>query len=280
MKPFHIADPCIESWDAMRNDGASRHCSSCDKSVHDLSRLTERQIAGLVLLSGGKFCGRQTIRSGDLVVAPAPKRSASIDAQGLDDPPQPSSAASRPTSGDELAGRRGSRRIWPIRAAVFASALAAAACAPASANPPEPVVTAPADPDAQPKPTPTPLTLTDVFDHNDVVMAGMIAYTPPMPTDIAFARGKSTLDKGMKDIIATAADFLSKHPSGLVRIEGHAALDETLRPKRLALQRAEAVKKALVAAGVPRTRLATFGVEVALGGDEAHLARTVSMRIQ
>lgn len=249
MKPFHIADPCSESWDAMRNDGASRHCASCDKSVHDLSQLTERQIAGLVLLSGGNFCGRQTIRGDEMLVAapPAPKRSASI---------------------------------WPIRVAVIAGALSAAACAPASAKPPEPVVTAPAEPDTQPTPTPPPTVPPEVFiDQPHVVMAGMIAYTPRLPTDVTFTRGKATLDKGMKDVIATAAEFLLKQP-GYVHIEGHATLDETKQPKRLALQRAEAVKKALVARGVPRERLATFGVELTAGPDEASQARTVTLQIQ
>ncbi len=251
MKPFDIPTPCHEDWNQMRNDGASRHCASCDKSVHDLTKLTARQIAGLVLVSGGNFCGRQTIRGGEMIVASPP-----------------------PVV-------RGSS-IWPIRAAVLAGALSAAACAPASAKPPEPVATAPAEPNVQPTPKPPlEVRLDDVFEHNNLVMAGMIAYTPELPTEITFAHGKATLDKDMKDVVATAADFLSRHqPGGLLRIEGHASRAESKQPKRLALQRAEAVKKALIAAGVPRERLTTVGVERVVSAGDAALARTVTLRIE
>src|SRR5690348_2559659 len=46
MRRLHlpIQNPCHENWDAMRQDGdAQRFCGVCDKSVHDLSALTESQ---------------------------------------------------------------------------------------------------------------------------------------------------------------------------------------------------------------------------------------------
>ena len=32
--------PCSEPWDGMAPQGCNRHCTSCDKTIHDLSALT------------------------------------------------------------------------------------------------------------------------------------------------------------------------------------------------------------------------------------------------
>jgi hypothetical protein len=37
-----LLEPCRESWDAMERRGPGRHCARCDRTVLDLTRLTER----------------------------------------------------------------------------------------------------------------------------------------------------------------------------------------------------------------------------------------------
>jgi len=56
---LHIAEPCHASWDGMDKHGASRFCSSCEKSVHDLSAMTERDAADL-LQREANLCVRYT----------------------------------------------------------------------------------------------------------------------------------------------------------------------------------------------------------------------------
>lgn len=258
MKPFSIPSPCHESWDQMRNDGASRFCFSCDKSVFDLSKMTEREIAGLTLVSGGRFCGRQVVRKGELVVAP----------------PVPVTR----------------RAAWPIRAAVIASALGAAACDPAAAQPPyptDPVVTQPVgtepdrgapaepgDPSTSPPKLPPEVTIEV---SPGVVMAGMIAYTPTLPTALEFAPGKSSLGPEGRAQLGTAAEFLRRHAPAKVLIEGHANPKEAKRPERLARARGEAVKKALIGLGIPRERL-ILAEPVLSNGDGAE-TRAVTMHL-
>ncbi len=55
-----VASPCTVPWNAMQGDNGSRHCAQCDKNVHDLSRLTLKQIEAISLVTGGNFCGRIT----------------------------------------------------------------------------------------------------------------------------------------------------------------------------------------------------------------------------
>ena len=38
-----IPSPCPADWNAMTGDARKRFCSTCDKHVHDLSAMTERQ---------------------------------------------------------------------------------------------------------------------------------------------------------------------------------------------------------------------------------------------
>jgi hypothetical protein len=67
-----VASPCTVPWNEMarRSDGA-RHCAHCDTNVHDLSRMTPRQIEFLIDRTGGQFCGRVTRRpDGSLVTLP------------------------------------------------------------------------------------------------------------------------------------------------------------------------------------------------------------------
>src|SRR5436190_418786 len=55
-----IASPCAESWQAMSGDERNRFCSRCQKHVHDLSALEEREIEALIEATQGRFCARIT----------------------------------------------------------------------------------------------------------------------------------------------------------------------------------------------------------------------------
>jgi hypothetical protein len=53
-----ILEPCQERWEQMRGDDQSRHCVRCEKSVTDLSAMTEAEAEAT--LSAGPLCVRIT----------------------------------------------------------------------------------------------------------------------------------------------------------------------------------------------------------------------------
>ena len=68
---FEIAEPCPAAWEGMPDDGARRHCASCNKSVHDLSAMTPS--AGAELLSGtAPVCVRVRVNRDGSVLHDAP----------------------------------------------------------------------------------------------------------------------------------------------------------------------------------------------------------------
>ncbi len=61
---IQIPEPCHADWQQMPVvSSAARHCGSCARQVHDLSRLSAREIRRLVESTGGSFCGRVTHRA-------------------------------------------------------------------------------------------------------------------------------------------------------------------------------------------------------------------------
>jgi hypothetical protein len=58
VKQLTIANPCRESWNTMAGGDTQRFCDACNRSVHDLSALTRRQVADLLASNAGKVCGR------------------------------------------------------------------------------------------------------------------------------------------------------------------------------------------------------------------------------
>ncbi len=80
---LNIPEPCSERWDAMTPSGTGRHCAHCDKHVHDLARLTQREIERLILSSDGYLCAR-VVRGADGSIqaraAPAPPLAAWVAA--------------------------------------------------------------------------------------------------------------------------------------------------------------------------------------------------------
>jgi len=67
---LHIAEPCNADWDGMDEQGASRFCSSCEKSVHDLSAMSEGEATALLEREKG-LCVRYT-RGADGVIRHRP----------------------------------------------------------------------------------------------------------------------------------------------------------------------------------------------------------------
>src|SRR5262245_3181034 len=55
---IRIADPCPMSWGGMRGGEQARHCSRCDKTVHDLSKLTTAAAVALVGDPNQRACVR------------------------------------------------------------------------------------------------------------------------------------------------------------------------------------------------------------------------------
>lgn len=58
--------PCGEKWDAMRPEGCNRFCDKCEKTIHDLSRLTLEEAERLAS-SGGEICVRAQVSSRGVV---------------------------------------------------------------------------------------------------------------------------------------------------------------------------------------------------------------------
>ena len=56
--PFKITSPCNQDWDSMTGNDRIRFCSHCQKSVHHLSAMSQKQINRLVARSKGQFCVR------------------------------------------------------------------------------------------------------------------------------------------------------------------------------------------------------------------------------
>ena len=53
-----IGSPCEADWDAMVGDGKIRFCESCQKNVHNLSRMDDREIRRHMGEAAGHFCIR------------------------------------------------------------------------------------------------------------------------------------------------------------------------------------------------------------------------------
>jgi hypothetical protein len=58
------AEPCTQSWDAMRGNMKSRHCEACDKQVHNFAGMTASEIRKLLVEKEGRLCAR-IVRNAD-----------------------------------------------------------------------------------------------------------------------------------------------------------------------------------------------------------------------
>jgi len=58
LRRLRIASPCDERWEEMDGDERTRHCSSCDKDVYDLSAMTAEAAESLLEQHGTSLCAR------------------------------------------------------------------------------------------------------------------------------------------------------------------------------------------------------------------------------
>ncbi len=56
-----IREPCAEDWSAMTGDGPRRYCDACERSVHNLSQMTEAEADALLRSRTGRLCVRYAI---------------------------------------------------------------------------------------------------------------------------------------------------------------------------------------------------------------------------
>jgi hypothetical protein len=63
-----IPKPCHQQWTAMSGTASTRHCDSCQKTVHNFAALTPRQIERLIHESKGHLCARITRREDGSIV--------------------------------------------------------------------------------------------------------------------------------------------------------------------------------------------------------------------
>ncbi|MEO5858465.1 MAG: hypothetical protein ABIR33_05895, partial [Pyrinomonadaceae bacterium] len=58
---IRVGDPCTEEWDEMVGNSEVRFCSHCAKDVNNLSEMTPRKAAKLVMRSNGNLCIRYRV---------------------------------------------------------------------------------------------------------------------------------------------------------------------------------------------------------------------------
>src|SRR5215471_12371957 len=68
---FEISSPCTEDWDSMAGNDQIRFCSHCQRSVHDFSQLTRKQIKKLVAKSKGRLCVKYSAVTAPPPISPA-----------------------------------------------------------------------------------------------------------------------------------------------------------------------------------------------------------------
>jgi hypothetical protein len=51
-----VAKPCTEDWSRMRGDERAKHCAKCEKTVYNLSEMTEDEAKALILGRRGDMC--------------------------------------------------------------------------------------------------------------------------------------------------------------------------------------------------------------------------------
>src|SRR5206468_1218476 len=63
-------EPCSQSWDAMAGDSRRRHCAECSKTVHNLARMSRRdvELLAMAVACGEEVCARVTKREDGLLV--------------------------------------------------------------------------------------------------------------------------------------------------------------------------------------------------------------------
>jgi hypothetical protein len=66
---IQIASPCLASWDEMKGNDGSRHCSLCNQSVYNLSAMTTKEASSLLAARGESICVRLYRRTDGIVIS-------------------------------------------------------------------------------------------------------------------------------------------------------------------------------------------------------------------
>ncbi|HWY98777.1 MAG TPA: carboxypeptidase-like regulatory domain-containing protein [Bacteroidia bacterium] len=53
-----VDEPCNQNWDAMKLTGNGRRCDSCNKTVVDFSKFTDKELIDFLQKAKGEICGR------------------------------------------------------------------------------------------------------------------------------------------------------------------------------------------------------------------------------
>lgn len=275
-----IVTPCEASWEAMAPARDGRRCATCDRDVHDFSRMTEaRARAHVVLFGGERLCGRVTYGPDG---APLFR-------------PEPSTPAGRAVP---AAVRKAAA------AAMIAAASGCAEAPPPPPAPPAPRVLAIAAPDvasAAIPPEPPALDtdadgIADAVDacphepgvrnddpsKNGCTFVGVIVGSIQVIEKVQFSRGTALVRGENARLLEEVAKVLEQHPEiKKLRVAGHSSGDEQ-DPKRLSEKRARAVVDALTKNGVDASRLlpSGYGAERPLAPETTAEGRTKNRRVE
>jgi hypothetical protein len=63
-----VASPCSMSWEQMKGDERSRHCSLCELNVHNIAGLSANEVKDLITASEGRLCVRLFRRADGTVI--------------------------------------------------------------------------------------------------------------------------------------------------------------------------------------------------------------------
>jgi hypothetical protein len=58
MRQIKVPEPCTANWEAMPGTDRLRHCTECDRHVHNFSEMTIAEVERLISQSTGRVCAR------------------------------------------------------------------------------------------------------------------------------------------------------------------------------------------------------------------------------
>ncbi len=63
-----IPKPCSQDWETMQGGRAQRHCSSCNRNVHNFAAMSRREINSVLAASSDRICARIVHRADGSIV--------------------------------------------------------------------------------------------------------------------------------------------------------------------------------------------------------------------
>lgn len=254
MLRLELHEPCTAPWGSMLGNDSARHCSTCNKTVFELSRGTERLAIALFRLHGASPpCvryltnpdGTVLFNRGEVCPCAAPwgRPIALAMLFGL------SACSTTPISAhaEQSITTKGNCTIEPIGGLL------------------RPTDDSLADPQLLPSWLRAQCEPVETDTSQDFSMKGRPSLNQcSLPQlGILFDRNQATIRPSNKPALDDVAEVLRTHPHlKTIVIRGHAATDE-ISPKQLSLDRAMTVQKYLQSRGILATRLLVEGWGVA-----------------